>query len=550
MRRHVLLTFAFLLTVPVFAQMHHGTPAAKPATMPMPLETGLGPMHHPVTTSSAEAQKYFDQGLNLLYGFNHDEALKSFQQAAKLDPNLAMAYWGVAYAAGPNYNLPIDWDREKISYDAITKAQSLAEKVSPSERAYIAALTKRFTNDKNADLHQLDVDYADAMRDVMKNYPDDLDAATLFAEAMMGLRPWKLWNPDGTPAPGTDEIVSTLESVLRRNPNHLGAMHFYIHAVEASPSPERALAYADHLGALAPASGHLVHMPAHTYIRTGDFDAAAAANEKAAKADEAYIQRAHLQGIYPLMYYSHNLHFLASVYSSDGRLADALRSAQRLEHNVSPHVKDVPMLEGFMPTRYWVLARFHRWDEILALPAPPAGRAFQAMMWHYARGMAMANKGNVAGADKEHTALLESARPVPRDMVVSPVKNTAGMVIDVADKVLAAQIVQARDGAEKSLPAWQEAVAVYDKVGYAEPPDWYYSVRESLGAALLQAKQYAEAEQVFRQDLVSNRRNGRSLYGLALALKGQGKDYDSGFVMQEYKAAWSKAEKPLAEGDL
>ncbi|HTK95161.1 MAG TPA: hypothetical protein VL382_05945, partial [Terriglobales bacterium] len=485
-----------------------------------------------------------------LFGFNHDEAEKAFQQATKLDPNMAMAYWGIAYAVGPNYNLPIDWQREEIAYNAIAKAKALGEKATASERAYIGALATRFTNDKNADLHQLDVTYADRMRDVMRAYPDDLDAATFFAESMMGLRPWKLWNADGTPAPGTEEIVATLESVLRRNPNHLGAVHFYIHAVEGSPSPERALAYADHLGALAPASGHLVHMPAHTYIRTGDFDAAAIANEKAAKADEAYIKRANLKGIYPLMYYSHNLHFLASAYSSDGRLADALRSATRLENNVAPHIKDMPMLEGFIPTRYWVLARFHRWDDILKLPAPPAGRAFQGMMWHYARGMAMAGKGNVAGAEKEHAALLESAKPVPVNMVISPVGNTAGMIINVADKVLAAQIVEARDGAEKSLDAWRTALADYDKVGYSEPPDWYYSVRESLGAALLKSKQYEEAEKVFREDLVANRRNGRSLYGLAMALKGQGREYDSRFVMDEYKAAWSKAEKPLAEGDL
>lgn len=549
MRRHLSL-IVVLLSLPVFAQTHqHSAPAAKaPATYT--LAPGLGPMHHPVTTSSPEAQKYFDQGLNLLFGFNHDEAEKAFQQAAKLDPNMAMAYWGIAYAVGPNYNLPVDWQREEVAYNAIAKAKELGEKATPSERAYIAALATRFTNDKNADLHQLDVTYADRMRDVMRAYPDDLDAATFFAESMMGLRPWKLWNADGTPAPGTEEIVATLESVLRRNPNHLGAVHFYIHAVEGSTSPERALAYADHLGALAPASGHLVHMPAHTYIRTGDFDAAAVSNEKAAKADEAYIKRANLQGIYPLMYYSHNLHFLASVYSSDGRLADALRSATRLENNVAPHIKDMPMLEGFIPTRYWVLARFHRWDDILKLPAPPAGRPFQAMMWHYARGMAMASKGDAAGAEKEHAALLESAKPVPVDMVISPVGNTAGMIIRVADKVLAAQIVEARDGAEKSIPAWQAALVEYDKVGYAEPPDWYYSVRESLGAALLKAKQYQEAEKVFREDLLANRRNGRSLYGLALALKGQGREYDSQFVMNEYKTAWSKAEKPLTQGDL
>src|SRR3954469_5431808 len=543
-------------SLPAFSQMHHGAAptkgAAKAATVA--LEPGLGPMHHAVTSSNAEAQKYFNQGLNLVFGFNHAEAQKSFERAAALDPNMAMAWWGIAYAVGPNYNVPVDWEREQIAYDAIAKAEALGTKATPGERAYIAALAKRITNDKNANLHQLDVDYSDAMRELVKQYPDDLDAATLFAESMMNLRPWKLWQPDGTPAPGTEELVAALESVLRRNPNHLGAMHFYIHAVEASNSPERALASADHLGALAPTSGHLVHMPSHIYIRTGDFENAAVANEKAATADERYIAKAHLQGIYPLMYYSHNLHFLAAAYGSDGRFAAAMRSAHRLENNVSPHVKDVPMLEGFMPTRYYVLARFHRWGDIMKLPQPPADHHFESVGWHYARGVAMAAKGDVVGAQKELDALRETGKPIPADLVISPVGNTAVSVVRVADAVLAARIAEAKAGGTQATPAvidaWRNAITEYDKVSYAEPPDWYYSVRESLGAALLRAKEYKEAEQVFRDDLEKNRRSGRSLYGLALALKGQGRDYDSNFVMSEYKTAWSKAEKPLAEGDL
>src|SRR4051812_18873400 len=552
------LALAALISIPLYAQMDHmghaGAPAKKSAPATVALEPGLGPMHHAVTTSNAEAQKYFNQGLNLVFGFNHAEAQKSFERAAALDPNMAMAWWGIAYAVGPNYNMPVDWEREQIAYDAITKAQALGARATPGERAYIAALAKRITNDKNANLHQLDVDYSDAMRDLVKQYPDDLDAATLFAESMMNLRPWKLWQPDGTPAPGTEELVAALESVLRRNPNHLGAMHFYIHAVEASNSPERALASADHLGALAPTSGHLVHMPSHIYIRTGDFENAAVANEKAATADERYIAKANLQGIYPLMYYSHNLHFLAAAYSADGRFGNALRSAQRLEHNVAPHIKAVPMLEGFMPTRYFVLARFHRWDDILKLPAPPADHHFQSVGYHYARGVAMAAEGNVAGAEKEHAALVTAGEPIPADLMVSTVGNTARQVAKVAGAVLAARIVEAKAAGTKAttavIDAWREALVEYDKVAYAEPPDWYYSVRESLGAALLRAKQYKEAEQVFRDDLVRNRRSGRSLYGLALALRGQGRDYDSQFVLAEYKTAWSKAEKPLAEGDL
>jgi len=547
-----------LVSLPVLAQshgsMHGNAKPAKAAANDITLEPGLGTMSHPVTTSNPEAQKYFDQGLNLVYGFDHDVALKSFQRAAVLDPNMAMAYWGIAYAVGPNYNVPVDWAREQVAYEAIGKATTLGAQATPAERAYIAALAKRITNDKNANLHQLDIDYSNAMREVMKAYPDDLDAATLFAESMMNLRPWQLWQADGTPSPGTEEIVATLESVLQRNPRHLGAMHFYIHAVEASKTPERALASAEHLGELAPLSGHIVHMPAHIYIRTGDFESAEIANEKAAKADEAYIAKAHLQGIYPLMYYSHNLHFLAAAYGAAGRYADALRSAQRLENNISTHIKDVPMLEGFMPTRYFVLARFHHWADIMQLPKPPADHYYQTVMWHYARGIAMAAKGDVAGAQKEHDALVEAAKGIPGDLIVSPVRNKAVQVAKVADAVLAARIVEAREGKGKDqtavVEAWRNAVTAYDNVAYAEPPDWYYSVRESLGAALLRAGQYKEAEQVFRDDLVRNRRSGRALYGLALALKGEGREYESGFVMAEYKTAWSKAEKPLAQGDL
>jgi hypothetical protein len=295
-------------------------------------------------------------------------------------------------------------------------------------------------------------------------------------------------------------------------------------------------------------------MPAHIYIRTGDFDSAAVVNENAARADEAYIAKAKLEGIYPLMYYSHNLHFLAAAYSADGRFADAMRSTARLEKNVSRHIQAVPMLEGFMPTRYFVLTRFHRWADVMKLPEPPAGRHLETAAWHYARGVALAAKGDAAAAEKERLALVEVAKPIPPDLMVSTVGNTAVQVVRVADAVLAARIAEAKAGKTRTGPAvidaWRAALVEYDKVAYAEPPDWYYSVRESLGAALLRAKQYKEAEQVFRDDLLRNRRSGRSLYGLALALKGQGREYDSSFVMNEYNAAWSKAEKPLAEGDL
>ncbi|HYL92793.1 MAG TPA: hypothetical protein VEW69_06515, partial [Alphaproteobacteria bacterium] len=379
------------------AQQHPSHGHSKAVTM-MP---GLGDLHHPVTTANPEAQKFFDQGLRLIYAFNHDEAARSFHHAAELDPKMAMAYWGTAEAIGPNYNDPADPDRFKQAHEAIQKAMDLSSSVSPSERAYIAAMAKRFPGDPNADLRKAAEDYHNAMREVVKQYPDDLDAATLFAESGMTLHPWGLWHPDGTPEVGTEEITSTLESVLRREPNHMGAIHYYIHAVEASPNPERALAGANRLAALAPAAGHLVHMPAHVYIRTGDWDAGIKTNQKAAAADEAYIKSSGAQGIYPAMYYSHNLHFIASCASSNGDYAEAKKAAQMLATHVGPMVKDMPPLEGFMTVAIAVELRFQKWDQILSMPQPDPAMKTTTVFWHFARGMAQAGKGKINEAESE-----------------------------------------------------------------------------------------------------------------------------------------------------
>src|SRR5579864_3523605 len=303
-----------LLCVLASAQDHAAHGSAHPVT----LMSGLGDLHHPVTTNNPQAQQFFDQGLRLIYAFNHDEAARSFHHAAELDPKLAMAWWGLAEAVGPNYNDPASDERFAQAHEAIQKAAELASGASASEQAYIAAMAKRFPADPKTDRRLAAESYHDAMRDVAKQFPDDLDAATLFAESGMDLHPWGLWHLDGTPEQGTDEVVATLESVLRRDPNHMGAVHYYIHAVEASPNPERALAAANRLASLAPAAGHLVHMPGHVYIRTGDYDAAVKTNEQAAAADRAYITASGAQGIYPMMYYSHNLHFIAMCASTEG----------------------------------------------------------------------------------------------------------------------------------------------------------------------------------------------------------------------------------------
>src|SRR5271157_6274289 len=313
------LLACLLFCVLAISQNHPAHSQAKPAS----LLSGLGTLHHPVSTKNASAQEFFDQGLRLIYAFNHDEAARSFQKAAELDPKLAMAYWGIAEAVGPNYNDPASADRFKRAHEAIQKAVDLSGNASDAERGYIFAMAKRFPADPKSDLRKAAEDYRDAMREVVKNNPDDLDAATLFAESGMNLHPWGLWHQDGTPHEGTEEIVATLESVIKRDPNHLGALHYYIHAVEASNSPERALAAANRLASLAPAAGHIVHMPAHVYIRTGDYAAAVKTNEEAAAVDRAYIQRSGAQGIYPMMYYSHNLHFIAMCSAMTGDYAES-----------------------------------------------------------------------------------------------------------------------------------------------------------------------------------------------------------------------------------
>src|ERR1043166_4005958 len=321
---------------------------------------GLGDVHHPVSTKNRQAQQFFDQGLKLVYAFNHDEARRSFQHAADLDPELAMAWWGVAVTLGPNYNLPVDPQREKAGYDAAQRALALQENASDPERAYINALAVRYSKDPHADLHALDVDYKNAMGKLAAHYPDDLDASTLYAESLMNLNPWHLWTADGKPAESTEEIVWVLESVLKRDPNHLGANHYYIHAVEASPHPERALPSALRLGQLAPAAGHLVHMPAHIYARVGDHAASAHCNELAAAADKRFLAQTGEQGVYPMMYYSHNLHFLAYAACMRGDFAEAKSAAAKLVANVAPGVKAMPPLEGFLPTPMIVLFAFER----------------------------------------------------------------------------------------------------------------------------------------------------------------------------------------------
>jgi tetratricopeptide (TPR) repeat protein len=518
---------------------------------PVSLVTGLGDLHHPVSTHNPEAQKFFDQGLRFIYAFNHDEAARSFQHAAEIDPKLAMAYWGVAEAVGPNYNDPADPDRYKHAHDAVQKAVDLSSAASPSEQAYIQAMAKRFPADPNSDLKRAAEDYRDAMREVARQFPDDLDAATLFAESGMNLHPWGLWHQDGTPEAGTEEIVSTLESVIKRDPNHLGAIHYYIHAVEASNNPERALAGANKLAALAPNAGHIVHMPAHIYIRTGDYEAAVQTNQKAAEVDRTYIKETGAQGIYPMMYYSHNLHFVAMCGAMNGRYTDARKNADLLVANVGPHVKDMPPLEGFMTIPVAVEIRFHHWNEILKMPAPDPSMKTATVFWHFGRGLALAGTGKIADAEAEYKIISEAEAATPPDVIFQmPINNKAKDIMKIAENVLGAKIALAKKDTAGAISQLRDAVAIQDKLNYGEPPDWFYPVRENLGGALLISGDAPGAEKVFREDLDRNPRNPRSLFGLQQSLLRQKRDYDAGFVKKQLDTSWKSSSHVLKLDDL
>lgn len=539
------LSISSTLAVTQQPMSHPQSEQAKPAA----LVDGIGNAHHPVTTSNAEAQRFFDQGLRYIYAFNHDEATRSFERAGELDPRMAMAWWGIAESVGPNYNDPADPARFKRAHDAVQKAMELSAAASPSEKAYINAMAKRFPADPNADLRAAAEQYHDAMREMVKQFPDDLDAATLFAESGMNLHPWGLWHVDGTPEQGTQEIVATLESVLRRDPEHVGAIHYYIHSVEASRNPERALAAASRLAALAPDAGHLVHMPAHVYIRTGDYEAGVKTNLLAAQADRSYMQAGGIPGIYPAMYYSHNLHFVAMCASMDGNYAQSKQAAAMLASHVGPLVKDVPPLEGFMTIPMAVEVRFQKWDEILRMPQPDPSMKIAGVFWHFARGMALAGTGKAAEAQAEYQIVRQAAEQTPPDKVFAmPVNNKAKDVLTIAQNVLGAKIAVARQNDLAALEMLRQAVAIQDTLKYSEPPDWFFPVRESLGAVLLLNGNASDAEKTFREDLQRNPRNPRSLFGLSESLKAQKRDYDAQFVDKQFQSAWkTDAELKLAD---
>lgn len=511
---------------------------------PPPLYESLGTLHHPITTSVPTAQRYFDQGLRLVFAFNHEEAIYSFEEAARLDSKAAMAYWGTALALGPNINAPREKDQERRAYEAIQRARALAAQVSAAEQAYIEALAVRYSIAADAKPEVLDLAYAEKMKTLAERFPDDPDAATLYAEALMDLHPWDYWTTDGEPKPWAGEIVLALEKVLKRYQDHPGACHFYIHAVEASNHPERALACARRLPSLMPGAGHLVHMPAHIYMRVGQYHEAAERNVQAATVDQKYLDHRHLSGSYPAGYYLHNLHFLWASLLMEGRSGEALRVARDLAAKVRPEdaVKE-PWLERFTTAPVLGLVRFGRWEEVLREPEPPAGLPFTRAVWHYARGMAFAAQGRFNQAETERNRLLAAAESLPAGLHVS--LNEAAKVLRVADKVLAGEAAARRGDYDKGIGLLKEAVRLEDGLQYNEPPGWYYPVRHSLGAVLLAAGRPAEAEAVYRADLKRNPENGWALMGLAQSLKARQADQEAAKVETRFRQAWARAEVPL-----
>ena len=530
-----------MLVSMTYAQHGHGSHT--PEKRVVVLENGLGKVDHPVSTTNAEAQKFFNQGLAYLYAFNHDEGVASFKRAAELDPNLAMAYWGMSLGQGANYNDPGNTERFALAYVNLQKALELAPKASEAERAYINALARRYSKDPNADKAKLANDYKMAMAELVKQYPDDLDAATLYAESMMNLRPWQLWTLDGKPAEGTLDILAVLDGVLKRNPNHTGANHYYIHAIEASPTPERGTAAANKLMTLAPNAGHLVHMPSHIYLRTGEWAEAVKSNDLAIVADRNYIAKSGANGIYPLMYFNHNVHMLASSHAAHGNYAGAIKAANELAANVGPNVPAMPMLEMFMPYPLIALTRFHKWDEVMKYPKPDAKMLITTGHWHVARGLALADAGKPAEAEKELAALRETMKNIPAQatLFTTPVN----VALKVGEEMVAGEIALARGDRKAGIELLRAAAASEAKVNYAEPPDWDLPVREWLGRALLRDGQYAAAETVYREEIKRSRRNGRALFGLAEALSKQGKTSSADLVRREFEDTWANADTKL-----
>jgi tetratricopeptide (TPR) repeat protein len=506
----------------------------------------LGNHKFPVTTSSPRAQLFINQGMMLAYGFNHAEAARSFREAARLDPKCAMAYWGMALVMGPNINMPMPSEAEAKAYEMIQKAVVLKSNASERERAYIDALARRYSPEEKPDRNELDRAYAEAMRQLHERYPNDLDAATLYAEALMDLRPWNYWTRDMQPYPETKEIHRVLELVLALNPNHPGAIHYYIHSVELG-RPELAEAGAERLWKLAPGAGHLVHMPSHIFRRIGRYADASKSNEDAIVADEDYITQCRAQGVYPLAYYPQNIHFLWDSATMEGRSHVAIEAARKSASSIPNGAwREVPLLHQFVVAPLFAHTRFGKWDVILSEPRPPEESPFWTGVWHYARGLAFTATGRLDQAARELNSLEGIAAEKSLDgFRVTFSRNGAKAILDIAVEVLSGEMAAKQGDYDKAIARLHRAVLLEDNLIYNEPPDWHVPARQSLGAVLLEAGRAAEAEAIYWQDLERNRENGWSLFGLMQSLRAQGKEEQVVLVEKRFRKAWSQADVTL-----
>lgn len=515
----------------------------------VPLFEGLGQIHYPVTTTSKLAQRYFDQGLLLAYGFNHAEAARSFQEAARQDPDCAMAYWGLAWVLGPNYNAGMEPDVLPRALEAIAEAKLRLHKASPKEQALIHAVAKRYPPNTETEPAPYYEAFADAMRKVMQQYPDDADIAAITAEALLDLHPWDLWEKSGQPKPWTPEIIAIGDRVLALHPNHPQGLHLQMHIMEASPNPEKVLHHADALRHRVPGSGHLTHMPSHLYINTGHYHEGALANERAVKIDSAYVESCHAAGIYPLAYYPHNWHFLAACAALEGRGKRALEAARYMaDHTVDQELMRDPSLatlQHYYSIPWYILVKFERWDDILMEPQPDSALVYPRIIWHYARGMAFCGKNNAAAARRELAAIaaLEPNESL-KTMTIWDINNALDLV-HLAQNVLGGEIAFRSGDMATAIRLYRTAVEQEDALNYNEPPDWFFSVRHPLGRVLLAANRYPEAEQTFRDDLKTLKENGWALWGLYHSLLKQGKTAEARAVKKRFDAAWKWADAPL-----
>ncbi|HEY0646818.1 MAG TPA: hypothetical protein VGD44_02920 [Phenylobacterium sp.] len=525
----------------------YGGQADKPGA---PVFGNLGD-HHMKVTATPEAQKFFDQGVRLLFGFNHAEAIRSFREGARQDPNCAMCWWGVSFALGSNINLPMQDDAVGPAWQALKNAQALAPKVSPKEQAWIAALGKRYAESKQADRAKLNADFAAAMADLAKQHPDDVDVLTFWVESMMDTQPWDYWEADAkTPKGHGAAIVATLEQVLSKAPNHPGALHLYIHAVEASTTPERAEPAADRLLKLMPAAGHIVHMPSHIYYRVGRYADAASANEAAAKVDEDYIAACKAQGFYPAGYYGHNIHFLWTSAEMEGRYQTAIDASRRLVKAVdAPNLsKQMSIAELYNFTPVVTLLRFGKYKEILAEPAPDKVLELDTAMWLYARAFAQANTGDVKSAQASR-ARIAALQKIKFDKYVA-FNVPAEAMIPVALASVDGEIARKSGDLPGAIAHFKKAQELERKLPYTEPAYWHRPVAHLLGAALLEAGKHAEAEAVYKDSLHHYRRDGWALMGLTKALQAQGKSEEAAQVGREFGDAWRRADTTISTSRL